>query len=34
MVRKAVANAMERRSLGEEIRNNGQALHVNYVDYH
>jgi signal transduction histidine kinase len=25
-MRKAVANAMERRSLGEEIRNNGQAL--------
>ncbi len=25
-MRKAVSNAMERRSLGEEIRNNGQAL--------
>jgi two-component system, sensor histidine kinase and response regulator len=25
-MRKAVANAMERRSLGEEVRNNGQAL--------
>src|SRR5277367_3182577 len=26
-MRKAVASAMERRSLGEEIRNNGQQLH-------